>query len=118
MSPGQGIQGISREGIPNRTAPNSTRSPAMTAAFEDVRTDNWCHPFRMKDWLERRRHRAEIARQWAALGDCDACGHPWSEHAGTANDLDGMCGECAYEFEHGERPTDGPGCMLTLLSAP
>jgi hypothetical protein len=34
------------------------------------------------------------------------------EHLGTGNDDDGMCGECAYEFEHDQRETSAPGCRL------
>ena len=44
-----------------------------------------------------------MARRLRALGDCPACGHPWGEH-GFGNDIDGMCGECAYEFEHAQVP--------------
>ena len=33
------------------------------------------------------------------------------EH-GFGNDVDGMCGECAYEFEHDQRETPEPGCRL------
>jgi len=40
------------------------------------------------------------------------CWHPWVEHPGTGNDLNGMCGECAYEFEHKQRESSAPGCRL------
>ena len=63
----------------------------------------------LHEWLEQKRRRSEANRWWTALGNCTDCGHPWSEHAGTNNDLDGMCGECAYEFEHGERTTEAAG---------
>ena len=45
-------------------------------------------------------------------GVCPECQHPWSEHAGSGNDLDGVCGECAYEVEHGQRESPEPGCRL------
>jgi NMD protein affecting ribosome stability and mRNA decay len=51
--------------------------------------------------LRRWRERAAQAHRLRALGDCPACGHPWDEHS-FGNDLDGMCGECAYEFEHNQ----------------
>lgn len=56
-----------------------------------------------------RARRERWSRLWA-LGDCPDCGHPWAEHRGTGHDLDGMCGECAYEFDHEQRQTDAPGC--------
>lgn len=64
------------------------------------------------EFLERRRRRRGLARRRAALGDCDACGHPWNEHSGSGNDIDGVCGECAYEFEHDQRETSASGCRL------
>ena len=50
-------------------------------------------------------------------GSCPDCGHPWSEHAGSGNDRIGMCGECAYEFEHHYRQTDAPGCRRPVPEA-
>lgn len=50
-------------------------------------------------YLARRRERREPLRPLRRLGDCPECRHPWLEHPGTGNELDGMCGECAYEFE-------------------
>jgi hypothetical protein len=64
-------------------------------------------------FVGRRRQRREQARRIRQLGDCPACRHPWFEHAGTGNDLNGMCGECAYEFEHGQRESSAPGCRLS-----
>jgi hypothetical protein len=46
------------------------------------------------------------------LGRLPECRHPWAEHPGTGNDSDGMCGECAYELEHGQRDSASPGCRL------
>ena len=63
-------------------------------------------------FLERRRERRERARLLRRLGECPECRHPWSEHPGTENDLNGMCGECAYEFEHDQRESSAPGCRL------
>ncbi|MGN6302970.1 MAG: PGPGW domain-containing protein [Angustibacter sp.] len=50
-------------------------------------------------------------------GSCPDCGHPWWEHAGSGNDRRGMCGECAYEFEHQQRDTDAPGCRCPVPEA-
>ena len=61
---------------------------------------------------QRWQERAETTRKLHAVGDCPACGHSWVEH-GFGNDVDGMCGECAYEFEHGQRETSEPGCKLS-----
>jgi len=58
-------------------------------------------------WRERSAH----ANQLASLNECPACGHNWGEH-GFDNDVDGVCGECAYEIEHKLRPMDLPGCRL------
>src|SRR4051812_7218008 len=55
---------------------------------------------------------AECIASAAPPGDCPHCRHPWCEHPGTGNDLDGMCGECAYEFEHDQRESPAPGCRL------
>ena len=63
-------------------------------------------------YLARRRDRRERVRRLRRLGDCPECRHPWLEHPGTGNELDGMCGECAYEFEHDQRRTAAPGCRL------
>ncbi|KQX61787.1 PGPGW domain-containing protein [Angustibacter sp. Root456] len=50
-------------------------------------------------------------------GSCPDCGHTWWEHAGSGNDRKGMCGECAYEFEHRQRDTDAPGCRRPVPGA-
>ena len=63
-------------------------------------------------FLERYRERRERARRLRQLGVCPHCRHPWCEHPGTGNDFEGMCGECAYEFEHGQRESPAPGCRL------
>lgn len=62
--------------------------------------------------IRRWRQRAAQARHLASINACPACGHNWGEH-GFDNDVDGVCGECAYEIEHGLRPMDPPGCRLT-----
>jgi hypothetical protein len=67
---------------------------------------------RVSGFLQRRRERRQQARRPWRLGDCPQCHHPWMEHLGTGNDDDGMCGECAYEFEHDQRETSAPGCRL------
>ncbi len=64
--------------------------------------------------MERRQRRQEWAERFRALGACPECRHPWSEHLGSENDVDGMCGECAYEFEHEQRGTSAPGCRLRV----
>ena len=61
-------------------------------------------------FLGRLRRRREQARRLRQLGDCAECRHPWSDHAGTGNDFEGMCGECSYEFEHDQRESSAPGC--------
>jgi hypothetical protein len=68
----------------------------------------------MSGYFERRRERRQRARQLRQLGVCPECGHPWYEHPGSGNDLDGMCGECAYEFEHDQRESPAPGCRLPV----
>jgi len=70
------------------------------------------HPQRVSGFLERRRERRERARLLRQLGECPECRRPWSEHPGTGNDSNGMCGECAYEFEHDQRELSAPGCRL------
>jgi hypothetical protein len=52
------------------------------------------------------------ARLLRRLGESPECRHPWFEHPGTENDLNGMCGESAYEFEHDQRESSAPGCRL------
>ena len=69
-------------------------------------------PFRRGRHVQRREMR-DRARQLRAFDECPACSHPWSEHPGSGNDADGMCGECAYEFEHPERESPDPGCRLS-----
>ncbi|MFC6006981.1 PGPGW domain-containing protein [Angustibacter luteus] len=64
-----------------------------------------------------RRRRASTADRHLPPGDCSGCGHPWSEHRGSGNDRRGMCGECAYEFEHDQRATEAPGCRLSIPAA-
>ncbi len=64
--------------------------------------------------VTRRRRRQAVAASSVPAGDCDSCGHPWWEHLGSGNDRRGMCGECAYEFEHDQRETDAPGCRLPV----
>ena len=66
----------------------------------------------MSGFLERRRERRERARLLRRLGECPECRHPWSGHPGAENDFDGVCGECAYEFEHDQRESSAPGCRL------
>jgi hypothetical protein len=66
----------------------------------------------MDGFIGRRKRGRERAHQLQALGDCPDCRHPWVEHPGTGNDLDGMCGECASEFEHQQRESAEPGCRL------
>lgn len=63
------------------------------------------------------KERRERARRIRDLGPCPACGHPWSEHLGSGNDFDGMCGECYYEFEHDQRETAAQGCRLSIPRA-
>jgi hypothetical protein len=70
------------------------------------------HP-RVREWLSgTARERRERARLLRRLGECSECRHPWSEHPGTENDFNDMCGECAYEFEHDQRESSAPGCRL------
>jgi hypothetical protein len=92
------------------------RARARRAAELDGRSaagaDVLRHARRVATLLMRRRSRQELARRLRALGDCAACGHPWSEHLGSGNDVDGACGEGAYEFEHGQRELPEPGCTL------
>lgn len=69
------------------------------------------------DWgvfnpIRRWRQHAAKLRHLASINECPACGHNWGEH-GFDNDVEGVCGECAYEIEHGLRPMDRPGCRLT-----
>ncbi|MEO3937823.1 hypothetical protein V3N99_13845 [Dermatophilaceae bacterium Soc4.6] len=64
----------------------------------------------MTAWWQRWRARRDVARRLAELGDCDVCRHLWSEHLGTGNDVDGVCGECAYEIEHSQRESAAPAC--------
>ena len=66
----------------------------------------------MSGFIERGKIRRDLARRLRELGDCPDCRHPWVEHPGTGNDLNGMCGECAYEFEHDQRESAEPGCRL------
>lgn len=66
----------------------------------------------MSGFLAGRRERRKQARRFRQLGDCPECRHPWFEHPGTGNDFDGMCGECAYEFEHDQRTSSAPGCRM------
>jgi hypothetical protein len=62
--------------------------------------------------IRRWRERSARARHLASLNACPECGHNWGEHSfGSA--VNGMCGECVYEIEHGERPAERPGCRLT-----
>jgi len=70
----------------------------------------------VRDPVDRLRQRPVMARRIRALGDCPNCRHLWSEHVGYGNDRDGMCGECAYEFEHDQRETPEPGCTRTAPS--
>ena len=74
------------------------------------------HARRVRNPVSRLRERREMARRVRALGDCPDCRHLWSEHIGYGNDRDGMCGECAYEFEHEQRETPDPGCTRTAPS--
>jgi hypothetical protein len=62
--------------------------------------------------FRRRRERSARALELAQLNSCPECGHNWGEH-GFGNDVEGMCGECAYEIEHELRATGQPGCRLT-----
>ena len=62
--------------------------------------------------IRRRRERSARIRHLAKLNACPECGHNWGEH-GFDNDVDGVCGECAYEIEHGLRPSEPSGCRLT-----
>lgn len=73
------------------------------------------------DWgvfkpFSRWRQRAARGTSSASINKCQACGHNWGEH-GFDNDVDGVCGECSYEIEHGLRLTDQPGCRLTPAPA-
>ena len=61
-------------------------------------------------WAARRLLARAAARRIEMLGCCAACGHPWSQHPGSGNDWDGMCGECHDEFEHDRRDTTEAGC--------
>lgn len=66
----------------------------------------------MSGFLERRGQRRQLVRRLGQLGVCPECRHPWTEHAGSGNDFEGICGECAYEFEHEQRESSGGACRL------
>ncbi|GIG23205.1 hypothetical protein Cch01nite_39290 [Cellulomonas chitinilytica] len=50
-------------------------------------------------------------------GRCPGCDHRWDEHAGSGNDDDGVCGECAYEVEHGQYTSDAAPCRRVWIRA-
>jgi hypothetical protein len=66
--------------------------------------------------IARLRRYQVMARRLRSLGDCPGCGHSWSEHAGHGNDRDGLCGVCAYEFEHAQRESPEPGVQASSHS--
>ncbi|MGL3200006.1 MULTISPECIES: hypothetical protein [Curtobacterium] len=45
---------------------------------------------------------------------CPACTHPWDEHPGEWSATGTTCGECEYEFEHGELPPDRSICTAHI----
>jgi hypothetical protein len=49
-------------------------------------------------------------RELELANRCPDCSHNWGEHAGSGNERDGVCGECAYELEHGYRSEDSVLC--------
>jgi hypothetical protein len=63
------------------------------------------------NWIQEWQSRSTLRRRLASLNECTACGHNWGE-PGFDNDVDGMCGECAYEIEHQLRSPEKPGCRL------
>jgi hypothetical protein len=70
----------------------------------------------VSSFIERRKQKRALARRLRELGDCPDCRHPWLEHPGTGNDINGMCSECVYEFEHDQRDSSAPGCRLLCPS--
>lgn len=91
----------------SREQPNA-ESRDRAAVCQDVAVGHHQGVFNV---LRRWRERSARARRLASLNACPECGHNWGEH-GDGNDLDGVCGECAYEVEHGLRPMGRPGCRL------
>lgn len=65
---------------------------------------------RFAEWRARRARALADRRERELAITCPDCGHNWGEHAGSGNDRDGVCGECAYEVEHGFGSADSAPC--------
>ena len=83
----------------------------MGAAFDVARVAGWL-ALRVIT-IHQRVGRVGDVRSY---GLCPECGHDWREHPPHVSEQ--MCSECRYEFDHGQRETDAPGCQRLAPGTP